>query len=97
MAEKEEEYKKHQKKMMSMAKGTVGLGVMTVGGARLIGGFSSALGPATAPVAAATTGALQLAGVGNLANVAMNIMPGTERKKKKSTGSKKVDQILGKG
>ena len=88
-----EDIEDYQKRLMKSAKGTIGLGIMTVGGTRLIGGFGGALGPTTAPVVQSTTAALQLANIGNLAAVGMNLMP--KESKKKATGNKQVDYILG--
>ena len=78
----EKELKKYQEKLMSGAKGTMKLGVVTGVGGAMIGTMGN-MGVATTPVSGAVNSALGLAAVGNLAAVGMSIIPGQSKKSKK--------------
>ncbi len=74
----EKELKEYQDKLMSGAKGTIGLGIVTGLGSYAFGRVGAAH-PTTAPTANAVTGALNLAAIGNMAAVGMSIIPGNTK------------------
>ena len=84
----EKELKEYQEKLMSGAKGTMKLGIVTGVGQGVIGGMSAGI-PGSAPAAGAIGGALNLAAVGNMAAVGMSILPGQKSKTKKTEKKKK--------
>ena len=67
---------------MQSAKNTVKLGMLTSIGSGVVGGLGASV-PASAPAVGAVNTALNLAAVGNLANVGMNILPPIQEKNKK--------------
>lgn len=85
----EKELKEYQNKMMSGAKGTIGLGVVTGVGSNVLGQVGTSA-PKAAPAMGAANSALNLANVGNLAAVGMSIMPGTSKDKPSKPSKKKL-------
>jgi len=87
---------KKKNKYVGHAKDTMGVGVVSMAGLGAMGAIGSIPGmPAAAGTVTGIAGSgLALANVGQLAKVGMDIMPGTEKKKKK-TGNKTIDNILG--
>jgi len=78
----EKELKEYQEKMMTGAKGTMKLGIVTGVGSNVLGQVGGGV-PGAAPGLAAANTALNLANVGNLAAVGMSLMPGQENPEKK--------------
>ena len=85
----EKELNAYQKKMMSGAKGTVKLGMVTSVGSLAMGSIGGNV-PGAAPGLAAANSALNLANVGNLAAVGMSIIPGQSSSSQKTEPTKKV-------
>jgi hypothetical protein len=77
----DKELKAYQEKLMSGAKGTIGLGVVTGLGSYAFGRVGAAH-PEVAPTSNAVTGALNLANIGNMAAIGMSILPGQENPEK---------------
>jgi len=90
---KKNEMKEYQDNLMDAAKGTMKLGVVTGIGSYAFGRVGQNH-PVVRPVTSSVNAALGLTAVGNLANVGMNIIPGTKNSKKK-TKSNEVNKILG--
>jgi len=83
MLENKKELKEYQDKLMQGAKGTMALGTLSTIGTYAFARVGSNH-PTTAPAANAAVSGLQLANVGNLAAVGMSIVPGANKKTKKS-------------
>ena len=86
----EKELKEYQNKLMSGAKGTIGLGVVTGVGSNVLGHVGGGV-PGAAPGLKAANSALNLAAVGNMAAVGMSVIPGEKNTKKSSKKSSGLD------
>jgi len=86
----EKELKEYQDKLMSGAKGTMKLGIVTGIGSYAFGRVGSNH-PTVKPTANAVTGALNIANVGNMAAVGMSILPG-QKNPEKEYDKKKVNK-----
>jgi hypothetical protein len=106
MTKKKTDTEKYQDTLMSQAKGTIGLGIVTGLGSYAFGRLGSAH-PTVAPTANAVTGALNLANVGNMASIGLGMAKGiqtfgnnkTEAKPTKKKGNafaeNRISRILG--
>ena len=74
------ELEEYQNKLMSGAKGTMKLGIVTGVGGAIVGNMGN-MGSQTAPVTGAVNSALGLAAVGNMAAIGMSILPVQNKKK----------------
>jgi hypothetical protein len=81
----EKELKEYQKKMMTGAKGTIGLGIVTGVGSGVMGAIGGGV-PGAAPAMGMANTALTLANVGNMAAIGMSIMPTQSEEVKKKKG-----------
>ena len=90
----EKELKEYHDKLMSGAKGTMKLGIMTGVGSLPMGSIGGSV-PGAAPGLAAANTALNLANVGNLAAVGMSIIPTSSSKpqSKKPQSKKKLSPM----
>ena len=83
--------KKKKDSLIGLAKGSIGIGIVGTAGLGAMGVLSP-LAPHSGPVVQATSAGVGLAGVGQVAKIGMHIA-GTPKKKK--TGDKYIDKILG--
>ena len=89
--------KKKKTDLIQEAKDTAKLGMLTGLGTYAFGRVGAAH-PATAPVAGAAVAGLQIAQVGQLAKTGLAVVDmfgNQQMTKKKKTGSKEVDKMLG--
>jgi len=96
MKKKDKELEEYRKSLMGQAKGTMALGTIGVIGTA---GFSHIKGafPATAPVANSAIAGMQLAQVGNLASVGMNIVPPQKSVPRRDGSGRGVGANMGRG
>ena len=93
------ELEEYQDKLMSGAKGTMKLGIVTGVGSNVLGQVGGSV-PGAAPGLSAANTALNLANVGNMAAVGMSLMPGqknpenvVDKKVTKKKTTKKVSAM----